>query len=48
MERASQARERVTGPGKVEGERVFLIEPKTLAPERKEKLPDSRVDFRIR
>jgi hypothetical protein len=48
MERASQVRERLTGPGKVEPERVFLVEPKALPPERKEKLKDSRVDFRIR
>jgi hypothetical protein len=29
----------------VEPERVFLVEPKTLAPERKEKQKDSRVVF---
>lgn len=34
--------------GKVEPERVFLVEPKTLPPERKEKMRDSRVDFRIK
>ena len=34
--------------GEGEPDRVFLVEPKTLAPERKEKLRDGRVDFRIR
>jgi flagellar motor protein MotB len=48
MERASQVRDRLTGNGKVEPERVFLVEPRSLPPERKEKLKDSRVDFRIR
>ena len=47
MERATQARGRLTGTGKVEPERVFLVEPKSLPPERKEKLRDSRVDFRV-
>jgi hypothetical protein len=47
VERASHARDRLVAMGKVEPERVFLVEPKTLPPERKEKLRDSRVDFRI-
>jgi hypothetical protein len=48
MDRASQVRDRLTGPGKVGPDRVFLVEAKTLPPERKEKRKDSRVDFRIR
>jgi hypothetical protein len=32
----------------VEPERIFIVEPKSLAPEKKEKLKDSRVDFRIK
>ncbi|MCP2500813.1 MAG: DUF748 domain-containing protein [Deltaproteobacteria bacterium] len=48
VERASRARDHLVAPGKVEAERVFLVTPKTLPPERKEKLRDSRVDFRIR
>jgi hypothetical protein len=48
VERASHVRDRLVASGKVEPERVFLVEPKTLPPERKEKLRDSRVDFRIR
>ena len=48
MERASRVRDRLVASGKVESGRIFLVEPKTLPPERKEKLRDSRVDFRIR
>jgi hypothetical protein len=48
VERASHVRDRLVATGKVEAERVFLVAPKTLPPERKEKLKDSRVDFRIK
>jgi hypothetical protein len=48
VERASRVKNRLVAAGKVEPERVFLVEPKTLPPERKEKLRDSRVDFRIK
>ena len=48
MERANHVRDRLVAEGKVEPGRVFLVEPKTLPPERKEKLRDSRVDFRIK
>jgi len=47
LERASRVRDQVLVGGKVEPGRVFLVEPKSLAPEKKEKLSDSRVDFRI-
>ena len=48
VERASRVRDHLSTAGKVEAERVFLVTPKALPPERKEKLRDSRVDFRIR
>ena len=48
LERASNVKERLIRTGKMEPGRIFLIEPKTLPPERKEKLRDSRVDFRIK
>jgi len=48
VERASRVRDRLVASGKVEPGRIFLVEPKTLPPERKEKLRDSRVDFRIK
>lgn len=48
VERGSRVMDRLVASGKVEPGRIFLVEPKTLPPERKEKLRDSRVDFRIR
>jgi uncharacterized protein involved in outer membrane biogenesis len=47
VERAAGVRDVLLAGGKVEPGRVFLVEPKALAPERKEKMKDSRVDFRI-
>ncbi len=40
--------DRIIRSGKVDPGRVFLVEPKSLPPERKEKTKDSRVDFRIK
>lgn len=45
MRRAQGVRDALLKPGRVPPERVFLVEPKTLSPEKKEKLKDSRVDF---
>jgi Domain of Unknown Function (DUF748) len=47
-ERAAAARDWLIGAGGVAPGRVFLVEGKTLAPEKKESLPARRVDFRIR
>jgi uncharacterized protein involved in outer membrane biogenesis len=47
-ERASRVRDRLVATGKVEAGRVFLVAPESLSPERKEKLKDSRVDFRLK
>jgi hypothetical protein len=46
-QRAQVAREQILGGKKIETERVFLIEPKSLRPARKDKVRDSRVDFRL-
>jgi hypothetical protein len=40
-------KDRLAASGKVEPGRIFLAEPKSLAPEKKEKLSDGRVDLRI-
>ncbi|MDO8737408.1 DUF748 domain-containing protein, partial [Candidatus Deferrimicrobium sp.] len=48
LQRATSVKERLIGTGKVEPGRIFLVEPKTVSPERKEKVRDSRVDFRIK
>lgn len=45
MRRAQGARDILLKQGRIPPERVFLVEPKTLSPEKKEKLKDSRVDF---
>jgi len=47
-QRAALIKDYILKSGKVEPERVFLIEPKTLQPEKKEKLKDSRVDFKLK
>ena len=46
-QRATKVRDAILKSG-VEAERIFLVEPKTLAPEKNEKLKDSRVKFKIR
>ncbi len=46
--RALALREAIVKTGQVEAERVFLVEPKTLEPEKKDKLKNSRVDFKIK
>lgn len=47
-QRALEVKNRILKSGQVEPERVFLAEPKTLPPEKKEKLKDSRVDFKLK
>ena len=47
-QRATQVKEAISKSGQVEPERIFMIEPKSLTPEKKEKLKDSRVDFKIK
>jgi hypothetical protein len=42
------AKDLILKSGKVTPDRVFIIEPKTLSPEKKEKLKDSRVDFKLK
>ena len=46
-QRANAARETILHSAQVDPERVFIVEPKTLAPEKKEKLKNSRVEFKI-
>ncbi|GAB4229478.1 MAG: DUF748 domain-containing protein [Deltaproteobacteria bacterium] len=47
LERASNVKERLIRTG-ADPARIYLVEPKTLSPEKKEKIRDSRVDFRIK
>ncbi len=46
-ERAEAVRDYIESSGKVESERVFIVGPKSLSPEKKENLKDSRVDFKL-
>jgi hypothetical protein len=46
-QRAQTAREHILQSKKIETERVFLVEPKSIAPEHKDKVRESRVDFRL-
>lgn len=45
--RANAVKEAILRSGKVEAERLFIVEPDALAPEKKENLKDSRVEFKI-
>jgi len=46
--RSMKVKEAILKSKLVEPERVFIIEPKSLAPEKKEKIKDSRVDFKLK
>ncbi len=47
-QRAMKVKEAIVKSGPVEPERIFILEPKSLAPEKKEKVKDSRVDFKLK
>jgi len=48
LQRAQNVSDTLQTKGKIEGKRLFLIEPASLQPEKKEKLKGSRVNFRIK
>jgi len=47
-QRAMKAKDAILKSGQIEPERIFIVEPKSLATEKKEKVKDSRVDFKIK
>ncbi len=47
-QRAASVKEVILKTGKVEPERIFILEPKSLSPEKNEKLKDSRVAFKLK
>jgi len=47
-QRALNVKELITKSGQVTADRIFIIEPKSLTPEKKENLKDSRVDFNLK
>ena len=46
-QRAQNVREAILRAGQIQLERIFIVESKSLAPEKKEKLKDSRVNFKL-
>jgi flagellar motor protein MotB len=46
--RALTVKDYILKSGQVEPQRVFLVEPSSLSPEKKEKLSNSRVDFKLK
>ena len=47
-QRALKVKDLILKSTQIEPERIFLVEPKSLSPEKKEKLKDSRVDFKLK
>jgi hypothetical protein len=47
-QRSMKVKDAILKSGQVEPERVFILEPKSLAPQKKEKVKDSRVDFKLK
>jgi len=46
-QRAQRVKETILKAGQIQPERIFVVEPKSLAPEKKESLKDSRVNFKL-
>jgi uncharacterized protein involved in outer membrane biogenesis len=46
-QRANAVKETILRSGKVEADRLFIVQPTSLAPEKKENQKDSRVEFKI-
>jgi len=47
-QRAMSVKDAISKLGKIESERIFILEPKSLSPEKKEKLKDSRVELKLK
>jgi hypothetical protein len=47
-QRAMKVKEAILKSGEVEPERVFVVGPKTLTPPKREKLNESRVEFKLK
>jgi hypothetical protein len=46
--RAENVKELILKSGEVAPGRVFIVEPPSLSPQKKEKAKDSRVDFKLK
>jgi acylphosphatase len=47
-QRASNVKDAILKSGKISSDRVFLVETKSLTPEKKENIKNSRVDFKLK
>jgi uncharacterized protein involved in outer membrane biogenesis len=47
-QRSMKVKDAILKSKQVEPERIFILEPKSLAPEKKEKVKESRVDFKLK
>lgn len=47
-QRAMNVKEAILKSGQVEPEKIFILEPKSLTPEKKEKINDSCVEFKLK
>ena len=47
-QRSMKVKDAILKSGQVEPERVFILEPKSLTPAKKEKVKESRVDFKLK
>lgn len=47
-QRSAKVKDAILKTGQVEAGRLFVVEPKSLTPEKKEKLKESRVDFTLK
>jgi hypothetical protein len=48
LSRANSVKDYLTGPGKIDAARVFVLEPGAKFPSAPEKAPSARVDFSLR
>ena len=48
VQRSQQVKDYILASGQIEPDRLFIIEPKALQPEKKENVSNSRVDFRLK
>ena len=48
FQRAKRVKDFLVQEGKIDPERIFLVEAKSLSPEKKENLKDSRVVFALK
>ena len=46
--RAANVKDALLGSGEISPERIFIVEPRSLAPRKQEKQKDSRVDFKLK